>query len=1316
MTCAQTLAFTWLSGLRTRQHIKRPQFGLRHFDEDDDQIQTVPFLWVGTTYFFHENVGNARLAAAAVKKLRDKTSAKKANRAKGFSYIDELFQHQPCMDKPVTLVTYDMTGFLKQCLDRYVELAGGNVQFKKVSTPFQDDRIARPTKDDTEKKGILQPIASKILMKVLFAARMARFDLLRATQGLASRVTKWSVDCDQALFRLMCYIHTTVDRKMHGFVGDPSSRTRLWLFADSDHAGEHDSRSTSGCFLALIGPNTFYPLTAFSKKQTSTAMSSTEAEVIAANVALRAVGLPSSCLWEIIQSAGGGTENPTCTLTPSRTSDYWINDTVNGYIVRVHNKRRTQLFVPSNDDCPVRTEALSSTRYTVQLFSDGNINLKVSRICPNDPESQTDSAWTGKTYFFMRGAGEADLGIEAKEIRDNLTDFEYVGDERVGSEGVALMNNGSFEGIFLEDNQATIRILESGRSPAFRHTDKTQRVNLAWLAEQFRRKHYKLTHVSTELQAADILTKPFTNAEKWQGGLKLMNIASKLDVPGMPAAVSPRLEKSEARNTGGAPNRILVEVCCSHDSKLGDTSRRPAFGCHVIRITQDDDILSHATRKRVVDEVKHVRSIGNKGSIPVLLWASIPCTGGTAWSHINMNHDTAKEKVKRHRSIYKRIWSAFVDLVNSMEFAKPLIAIEWPRSCTYWDDKAVDKFVIRNNMTSVKFDGCAVGVKTTDGIPMKKPWTVKTNMHCLQNYLDGRVCSCAVQHAEGRGRNLKNTESYTYIMTDLIHKAFAYAVSVQEKVVQTRILVATMAEALPVEKALKTVRSAFDARNYKDVPLARVDYGSDYILHDGKVKAEVIPDELRVANREAWSDMFRDAATQSFIVKDVNSGVDLAKMSERTDALALAKNAMSSLTGAVGVLKEAPVEAFDILFCPGKPAVNYLFFGDSFNALVKDGARTDVGTIIKENKRTLFGHKHEVWSEMTWGKGLAESLDAAERAMLKLAERPEPRPYVIVISWSGNDVIGRNGYVDNPAALAGWATDSEAKRKAAMDIIERNARAVMTVRDRLRHIAYREDVVQVVLIVPRDFEAYGLSESYKTQMDGHARLLHGSAGITVLDPQTLISNTSRADRIHTDDTERNRRHYINFYVAAAKLGYCIGQINRFAGAMNWYLLEREYMDIDTSIPIVGATPQETGGPAVAKNPEDPFDNEVREKELEAINKIAAQEPRREVFLEAEKETNPLYPLDTIKEETKILQMMQPDIHAATVSGLNDVIDWSSSSDEENLVTVSLTPGSQPKASRPKGQAVEVAAVDPNDVGEDGQIKRSSLPKGKVITK
>ena len=108
----------------------------------------------------------------------------------------------------------------------------------------------------------------------------------------------------------------------------------------------------------------------------------------------------------------------------------------------------------------------------------------------------------------------------------------------------------------LEDNQATIRILESGRSPAFRHADKTQRMNLGWISEQFRRKHYDLAYISTLLQAADILTKPFTNAEKWSRALALMAISHiKLGARKSGAALltqrSPPLRK-----------RLIIEVCC----------------------------------------------------------------------------------------------------------------------------------------------------------------------------------------------------------------------------------------------------------------------------------------------------------------------------------------------------------------------------------------------------------------------------------------------------------------------------------------------------------------------------------------------------------------------------------------------------------------------------------------------------------------------------------------------------------------------------------------------------------------------------------
>ena len=53
-----------------------------------------------------------------------------------------------------------------------------------------------------------------------------------------------------------------------------------------------------------------------------------------------------------------------------------------------------------------------------------------------------------------------------------------------------------------------------------------------------------------------------------------------------------------------------------------------------------------------------------------------------------------------------------------------------------------------------------------------------------------------------------------------------------------------------------------------------------------------------------------------------------------------------------------------------------------------------------------------------------------------------------------------------------------------------------------------------------------------------------------------------------------------------------------------------------------------------------------------------------------------------------------------------MIEWTSSEeeDESEIIVMDLPPGYTPKASRPKGEAVKVAAVDPNDVGEDGKIK------------
>ena len=143
---------------------------------------------------------------------------------------------------------------------------------------------------------------------------------------------------------------------MSCYIGDDLKDCKLWLFADSNHAGEHDNKSTSGGFLALVGPNTYFPLSAFSKKQTSTALSSTEAEVVCANVSFRALGLPSSALWSVLLNAGGdaalktlkgdvpkGDFNPKTHLFPemskiTKTGKYLLSD---GRQVEVFNKMQS---------------------------------------------------------------------------------------------------------------------------------------------------------------------------------------------------------------------------------------------------------------------------------------------------------------------------------------------------------------------------------------------------------------------------------------------------------------------------------------------------------------------------------------------------------------------------------------------------------------------------------------------------------------------------------------------------------------------------------------------------------------------------------------------------------------------------------------------------------------------------------------------------------------------------------------------------------------------------------------------------------------
>ncbi|CAE8592117.1 unnamed protein product [Polarella glacialis] len=186
-------------------------------------------------------------------------------------------QHTIVELKDRRVIEYDMHDFLEQCVDRY-----------------KKDKLSE---EEDNEPGKLADAACSVLMNILYGARLARFDLLKAVAGLASKVTKWLVSCDKKLFRLMCYINDTKGFKMmRGYVGrgDKAEDLCLRLFADADFAGCKDTaRSTSEVFLGIYGKNTFVPVAAQAKKQSCVSQSTPEAELVAANLALRTQGLPA---------------------------------------------------------------------------------------------------------------------------------------------------------------------------------------------------------------------------------------------------------------------------------------------------------------------------------------------------------------------------------------------------------------------------------------------------------------------------------------------------------------------------------------------------------------------------------------------------------------------------------------------------------------------------------------------------------------------------------------------------------------------------------------------------------------------------------------------------------------------------------------------------------------------------------------------------------------------------------------------------------------------------------------------------------------
>ena len=177
-------------------------------------------------------------------------------------------------------MTYDMRAYASGIVDFFCEMTSvPKEKLRKVPTPCLPE--SNMTDHELSQEGELHSLAARILMRCLWLSRLARPDISFAVQRLASRVTKWTRWEDRQMHRLVSYLYATCDFVMR-IAAEPNEQPTLHVFTDSDFAScPYTAKSTSGIVYVLKTGSSNFPLLWSSKKQSSTARSTTEAELIA---------------------------------------------------------------------------------------------------------------------------------------------------------------------------------------------------------------------------------------------------------------------------------------------------------------------------------------------------------------------------------------------------------------------------------------------------------------------------------------------------------------------------------------------------------------------------------------------------------------------------------------------------------------------------------------------------------------------------------------------------------------------------------------------------------------------------------------------------------------------------------------------------------------------------------------------------------------------------------------------------------------------------------------------------------------------------
>ena len=167
--------------------------------------------------------------------------------------------------------------------------------------------------------------------------------------------------------------------------------------------------------------------------------------------------------------------------------------------------------------------------------------LPSRRACPKTHTCQSLSTTEAETLSAVHGA--------KKLVYPALDFWEKVFGECIKTD-------------MLQDNQATMRVLQTGKAPTLRRFPCAHGVSLKWIFNAVK-DHANLCGCNTDGMAADIFAKHFINEERWVAACKLIGIVSPKKwkvISEVKQSKQSRSKNSYESNSMPSPNQ-LKEAC-----------------------------------------------------------------------------------------------------------------------------------------------------------------------------------------------------------------------------------------------------------------------------------------------------------------------------------------------------------------------------------------------------------------------------------------------------------------------------------------------------------------------------------------------------------------------------------------------------------------------------------------------------------------------------------------------------------------------------------------------------------------------------------